>query len=151
MKHNKLWKIIKETGIPGHLTCLLRSLYAGQEATVRTGHGTADWLQIGKERYQGCILSLYLFNLYTEYITRKAGLDEAQARIQIDGRNISNFKYADDITLMAECEENRRASWSKWKKGVKKLVLNPMFKKQRSWHLVSSLQGKYMGKRWKQW
>ena len=109
VEYNKLWKILKEMGIPGHLACLLRNLYAGQEATVRTGPGTAGWFQIGKEIYQGCILSLCLFNLYTENITGNAGLDEAQARIKIYGRNNNNFKYADTITLMAECEENRRA------------------------------------------
>ena len=92
-------------GIPDHLTCLLRNLYAGQEATVRTGHGTADWFQIGKEVHQGCILSPYLFNLYAEYIMRNAGLEEAQAGIKIAGRNINNLRYADDTTLMAESEE----------------------------------------------
>ena len=110
VEHNKLWKILKEMGIQGHLTCLLRNLYAGQEATVKTGRGTTDWFQIGKELCQGCVSSLCLFNLYTECITRNAGLDEAQTRIKIDGRNINNFKYADDITLMAECEQKRRAS-----------------------------------------
>ena len=99
---NKLWKILKEIGIPDHLTCLLRNLYAGQEATVRTGHGTRDWFQIGKGVCQGCILSPCLFNLYAEYIMRNAGLDEAQAGIKIAGRNINNFRYADDTTLMAE-------------------------------------------------
>ena len=92
-------------GIPDHLTCLLRNLYAGQEATVRTGHGTTDWFQIGKGVHQGCILSPCLFNLYAEYITRNVGLDEAQAGIKIAGRNISNLRYADDTTLMAESEE----------------------------------------------
>ena len=92
-------------GIPDHLTCLWRNLYAGQEATVRTGHGTADWFQIGKEVHQGCILSPYLFNLYAEYIMRNAGLEEAQAGIKIAGRNINNLRYADDTTLMAESEE----------------------------------------------
>ena len=100
--HKKLWKILKEMGIPDHLTCLLRNLYAGQEATVRTEHGTTDWFQIGKAVCQGCTLSLCLFNLYTEYIMRNAGLDEAQAGIKISGRNINNFRYADDTTLMAE-------------------------------------------------
>ena len=103
--HNKLWKILKEMGIPDHLTCLLRNQYAGQEATVRTGHGTTDWFQIGKGVRQGCILSPCLFNLYTEYIIRNAGLDEAQAGIKIDGRNINNLRYADDTTLVAESEE----------------------------------------------
>ena len=105
MNHNKLWKILKETGIPGHLTCLLRNLYAGQEATVRTGQGTTDWFQIGKGVRQGCILSPCLFNFYAEYIMRNAGLEEAQAGIKIAGRNINNLRYADDTTLMAESEE----------------------------------------------
>ena len=102
---NKLWKILKEMGISDHLTCLLRNLYAGQEATVRTGHGTIDWFQIAKGVRQGCILSPCLFNLYAEYIMRNARLDEAQARIRIAGRNINNLRYADDTTLMAESEE----------------------------------------------
>ena len=100
-----IWKILKEMGIPDHLTCLLRNLYAGQEATVRTGHGTTDWFQIGKGVRQGCILSHCLFNLYAEYMMRNAGLDEAQAGIQIVGRNINNLRYADDTTLMAKSEE----------------------------------------------
>ena len=100
--HNKLWKILKEIGIPDHLICLLRNLYAGQEATVRTGHGTTDWFQIGKEVRQGCILSPCLFRLYAEYIMRNAGLEEAQAGIKITRRNINNLEYADDNTLMAE-------------------------------------------------
>ena len=95
------WKILQEMEIPDHLTCLLRSLYAGQEATVRTGHGTTDWFQIGKRVCQGCILSPCLFNLYAEYIMHNAGLDEAQAGIKIAGRNINNLRYADDTTLMA--------------------------------------------------
>ena len=99
------WKILKETGIQDHLTCLLRNLYAGQEATVRTGHGTTDWFQIGKGVCQGCILSPRLFNLYAEYIMRNAGLDEAQAGIMIARRNINNLRYADDTTLMAESKE----------------------------------------------
>ena len=103
--HNKLWKILKDTGIPDHLTCLLRNLYAGQEATDRTGHGTTDWLQIGQGVSQCCILSLCLFNLYAEYIMRNAGLDEVQGRIEIAGRNINNLKYADDTTFMAQSEE----------------------------------------------
>ena len=103
--HNKPWKILKETGIPDHLTCILRNLYAGQEATVRTGHGTKDWFQIGKEVHQGCILSPCLFNLYAEYIMRNAGLEETQAGIKIVGRNSNNLRYADDTTLMAESEE----------------------------------------------
>ena len=102
---NKLWKILQEMGIPDHLTFLLRNLYAGQEATVRTGHGTTDWFQIGNGVRQGCILSPCLFNLYAEYIMRNAGLEEAQAGIKIAGRNINNLRYADDTTLMAESEE----------------------------------------------
>ena len=100
--HNKLWKILKEMGISDHLTCLLRNLHAGQEATVRIGHGKIDWLQIGKEIRQGYTLSPCLFNLYAEYIMRNAGLDEAQAGIKIAGRNINHLRYADDTTLMAE-------------------------------------------------
>ena len=105
MDHNKLWEILKEMGIPDHLTCLLRNLYAAQEATVRTGHGTTDRFQIGKGVHQGCILSPCLFNLYAGYIMRNAGLDEAQAGIKIAGRNINNLRYAYDTTLMAESEE----------------------------------------------
>ena len=105
MDHNKLWKILQEMGIPDHLICLLRNLYAGQEATVRTRHGTMDWFQIGKGVCQGCILSPYLFNLYAECILRNAGLDEAQARIEIARRTINNLRYADNTTLIAESEE----------------------------------------------
>ena len=103
--HNKLWRILKEMGIPDHLTCLLRNLYSGQEATVRTWHGTTDWVQIGKGVRQGCILSPCLFNLYAKYITLNAGLDEAQAAIKIAGRNINNLRYEYDTTLLAESEE----------------------------------------------
>ena len=103
--HNKLWKILKEMGIPDHFTCLLRKLYPGQEATVRTGHGTTDWFQIGKGVRQGCILSPSLFNIYAEYIMQNARLNEAQAGIKIAGRNINNLRYADDTTLMAESKE----------------------------------------------
>ena len=99
--YDKLWKILQEMGISDRLTCLLRNLYAGQEATVRSGHGTTDWFQIGKGVRQGCILSLCLFNFYAEYIMRKAGLEEAQAGIKIARRNINNLRYADDTTLMA--------------------------------------------------
>ena len=105
MDHNKLWKILKEMEIPDHLSCLLRNLYAGQEATVRNGHGTTDWFQIRKGAHQGCLLSLCLFYFYAEYIMRNVGLDEAQAGIKIAGRNINNLRYADDITLMAESKE----------------------------------------------
>ena len=107
--HNKLWKILKEIGIPDHLTCFLRNLYAGQEATVRTVHGTTDWFQIGKGVRQGCILSPCLFNLYAEYILRNAGLEEAQAVIKIARKNINNFRYADDTTHMAESEEELKS------------------------------------------
>ena len=104
--HNKLWKILKEMGIPDHLTCLPRNLYAGQEATVRTGHETTDCFQIVKEVHQGCILSPCLFNFYAEYIMRNAGLEEAQAAIKIAGRNINNLRYADDTMLMAKVKRN---------------------------------------------
>ena len=107
--HNKLWKILKEMRIPDHWTCLLRNLYAGQEATVRSGHGTKDWFQIGKGVGQGCILSPCLFNLYAEYIMRNPGLEEAQAGIKTAGRNINNLRYADDTTLMAESEEDLKS------------------------------------------
>ena len=103
------WKILKEMGIPEHLICLLGNLYAGQEATVRTGHGTTDWFQIGKGICQGCILSPCLFNLHAEYFMRNAGLEETQAGIKIAGRNINNLKYADDTTLMAESEEELKS------------------------------------------
>ena len=103
--HNKLWKILKQMGIPDHLTFLLRNLYAGQEATVRTGHGTTDWFQTRKGICQCCILSPCLFNLYAEYIMKNPGLDEEQVGIKIAGRNINNLRYADDTTLMAESEE----------------------------------------------
>ena len=107
--HNKLWKILKEMGIPDYLTCLLRNLHAGQETTVRTGHGTTDWFQIRKGVCQGCILSSCLFNLYAEYFMRNAGLDEAQAGIKIAGKNINNLRYADDTTLIAEREEELKS------------------------------------------
>ena len=109
MDHKKLRKILKEMGIPDHLTCLLRNLYAGQEARVRTGHGTIDWFQIGKGVHQGCILSPFLFNFYAEYIMRNAGLDEAQAGIKIAGRNIDNLRNEDDTTLMEEREEELKS------------------------------------------
>ena len=112
--HNKLWKILKEMGIPDHLTCLLWNLYAGQEATVRTRHGTMDWFKIGKGVHQGSILSLCLFNLCAAYIMRNARLDESQAGIKIARRNINNLRHADDTTLMAESEEKRASSWG-WK------------------------------------
>ena len=120
--HNKLWKILKEMGIPDHLICLLRNLYAGQEATVRTGQGTTDWFQIGKGISQGCILSPCIFNFYAEYIMRNAGLEEAQAGIKLAGRNINNLRYADDTTLMAESEEELKSLLMKVKVEMKKLA-----------------------------
>ena len=117
--HNKLCKILKEMGIPDHFTCLLRNLYAGQEATVRTRHGTTDWFQIEKGVYQGCILSPCLFNLYAEYIMRNAGLEEAQAGIKTAGRNIDNLRYVHDTTLMAESEEELRTLLMKVKESEK--------------------------------
>ena len=117
------WKILKEMGLPDHLACLLRNLYAGQEATIRTGHGTTDWFQIGKGVHQGCILSPCLFNLYAEYIMRNVRLEEAQAEIKIAGRNINNLRYANDTTLMAESEEElSNFSWWKWNKRVNKMA-----------------------------
>ena len=118
--HNKMWKILKEMGIPDHLTCLLRNLYAGQEAIVRTGHGTTDWFQIGKGVCQGCILSPCLFNFYAEYIMRNAGLDEAQAGIKIAGRNFNKLRYADDTTLMAESKEELKSLLMKLKEESRK-------------------------------
>ena len=121
--HNKLWKILKEMGIPDHLTCLLRNLYAGQEATVRMGHGTADWFQIGKGVHQGYILLPCLFNLYAEYIMRNAGLEEAQAGIKIARRNINNLRYTDDTTLMAESEKELKSLLMKVKEESEKTGL----------------------------
>ena len=121
--HNKLWKILKEMGIQDHLTCLLRNLYAGQEATARTRYGTIDWFQIGKGVHQGCILSPCLFNLYAEYIMKNAGLEEAQAGIKIARRNINNLRYADDTTLMAETEEELKSLLMKVKEEREKVGL----------------------------
>ena len=121
--HNRLWKILKEVGIPDHLTCLLRNLHACQEARVRTGHGTTDWFQIGKGVRQGCILSLCLFNLYAEYIMRNAGLEETQAGIKIAGSSINNLRYADDTTLMAESEEELKSLLMKEKEESEKVGL----------------------------
>ena len=121
--HNQLWKILQEMGIPDHLTCLLRNLYAGEETTVRTGHGTTDWFQIGKRVRQGCILSPCLFNLYAEYIMRNAGLEEAQAGIKITRRNINNLRYADDTNLMAESEEELKSLLMKVKVESEKVGL----------------------------
>ena len=141
--HNKLWKILKEVGIPDHLTCLLRNLYAGQEATVRTGHRTTDWFQIRKGIRQGCILSPCLFNLYAEYIMRNAGLEEAQAGVKIARRNINNLRYADDTTLMAESEEELKSLLMKVKEESGKVGLKLNIQKAKvmasgpitSWHV----------------
>ena len=119
----KNWKILKEVGIPDHLTCLLRNLYADQEATLRTRHGKMDWFQFGKAIRQGCILSPCFLNLYAEYIMRNAGLDESPARIKIAGRNINNLRYADDITLLAESKEELKSLLMKVKEESKKTGL----------------------------
>ena len=139
MDHNKLWKIPKEMGIPDDLTCLLRNLYAGQEATVRTGHGTTDWFQIGKGVHQGCILSPCLFNLNAEYIMRNARLDETQAGIQITRRNINNLRYVDDTTLMAESKEELKSLLMKVKEESEKvgLKLNQKMKSMASSPITS--------------
>ena len=121
--HNKLWKILHVMGIPDHLTCLLRNLYAVQEATIRTGHGPTDWFQIGKEVRQGCILSPCLFNFYAEYIMRNAGLEEAQAGIRITGRNINHLRCSDDTTLMAESEEELKSLLKKVKEESENVCL----------------------------
>ena len=142
MDHKKLWKILKEMGMPDHLTCLLTNLYASQEATVGTGHGTTDWFQIGKGEHQGCILSPCLFNFYAEYTMQNAGLDEAQVGIKIAGRNINNLRYADDTTLMAESEEELKSLLMKVKEESEKVGLKLSIQKLRSWHLVPSLHGK---------
>ena len=131
MDHNKLWKILKKMGISDHLTCLLRNLYAGLEATVKTGHGTTDWFQIGKGVRQGCILSPCLFNLYAEYIMRNAGLEETQAGIKMAGRNINNLRYADDTTLMAESEEEVKSLLMKVKEVSEKVGLKLIIQKTK--------------------
>ena len=129
--HNKLWKILKEMGIPDHLTCLLRNLYASQEATVRTGHESTYWFQTGKGVCQGCILSPCLFNLYAEYIMRNAGLEEAQAGIKIAKRNINNLRYSDDTTLMAESEEELKSLLMKVKEESEKVGLKLIIQKMK--------------------
>ena len=129
MDHNKLWEILKEMGIPDHLTCLLRNLYASQEATVRTGHGPTDWFQIGKGVHQGCILSPCLFNLYTEYIMQNAGLHELQAGIKIARRNINNVTYTDDATLMAGSKEELKSLFIRVKEESEKSWLEPQHSK----------------------
>ena len=143
MDPNKLWKILKEMGIPDHRTCLLRNLYAVQETTVRTGHGTKGWFQISKGVRQGCVLSPCLFHFYAEYIMRNAGLEEAQAGIKIAGRNINNLTYADDTTLMAESEEELKSLLMKVKEESEKVGLkSSTFRKRRSWHLFPPIHGK---------
>ena len=144
--HNKLWKILKETGILDNLNCLLRNLYAGQETTVRTEHGTIDWFQIGKGVCQGCTLSPCLFNLYAEYILWNAGLDETQAGIKIARRNINNLRYADDTNLMAESKEELKSLLMKVKEESEKTSLKLNIQNLRSWHPVPSICGKQMGK-----
>ena len=138
--HNKLWKIMKEMGISDHLTCLLRNLCAGQEATVRTGHGTTDWFQIGKGVRQGCILSPCLLNFYAEYIMRNAGLEEAQAGIKIARRNINNLRYADDTTLTEENEDELKSLLMRVKEESEKADLKPNIQKTKI--MIPSLHGK---------
>ena len=140
--HHKLWKILKGIGVPDHLTCLLRNLYTGQEATVRTGHGTTDWCQMRKGVCQGCILSPWLFSLYAEYIMRNAGLEETQAGIKIAGRDINHLRYADNTTLMAESKEELKSLLMKVKEQSEKAGLKFSIKKLRSWHPVPQLYGK---------
>ena len=137
--------------IPDHLICLLRNLYAGQEATVRTRHGTTDWFLIGKRVWQGCILSPHSFNFYAEYIMRNARLDEAQAEIKNARRNINNLRYANDTTLMAESEEDLKSILMRMKEESEKAGLKLNIKKLRPWHPAPSYHGKQMGEKWKQW
>ena len=141
---------MKETGIPDHLTCLLRNLYAGQEAIVRTGHGTTDWLQIGKRVHQGCILSPCLFNLYAEYIVRNAGLEEAQAGIKIARRNINNLRYAFDTNLMAESEEELKSLLMKVKEESEKFGLKRNIQKTKIMASGPNTSWEIVGKQWKQ-
>ena len=145
--HDKLWQAVQETGIPDHLTCLLRNLYVGQEATVRTLYGTTDWFKIEKGARQGCLLSPCLFNLYPEHIVRNAGLDELRARIKIGGRNINNLTYV-ETTPMAESEEELKSLLMRVKEESERVGLGLNIKKKlRSWHLAPLLQGKQKGKR----
>ena len=148
--HNELWKILKEMGIPDHLTCLLRNLHAGQEATVRTGHGTTDWFQIGKGERQGCILSPCLFNLYAEYIMRNAGREEAQAGINIAGRNINHLRYADATTLMAQSEE-LKSLLMKVKEESEKVGLKLNIQKTKITASGPITSWQVDGEQWKQW
>ena len=148
--HNKLWEILQEMGIPNHLTCLLRNLYAGQEATVRSRHETTDWFQIGKGVRQGCILSPCLFNLYAEYIMRNARLDEAQTGTKIAGRKINNLRYTDDTTLMAESKEELKSLLMKAKKESGKVGLKLSIQKTKIMASGSITSWQIMGKQWKQ-
>ena len=150
MDHNKLWNILKEMGIPDHLTCLMKNLYAGQEATVRTGHGTTDWFQIGKGVCQGCILSPCLFNLHAEYIMRNALLDESQAGIKIARRNIKNLRYVDDTTLMAESEEELKSLLMNLKEESEKVGLKLNIQKTKIMAAGPITSWQIMGKQWKQ-
>ena len=148
--YNKPWKILQEMGIPNHLTCLLRNLYAGQEATVRTGHATTDWFQTGKGVRQGCILSPCLFNLYAEYGMRNAGLEEAQDGIKIARRSINNLRYADDTTLMAESKE-LKSLLMKVKEESEKAGLKLNIQKTKNMTFAPTTSCKQMGRQWKQW
>ena len=154
MDHKKLWKILKQMGLPNHLTCLLQNLYADQEATVRTRHGPTDWFQIGKGICQGCILSPCLFNLYAEHIMRNTGLDEAQAGIKLAGRNINILRYTDDITFMAESKEKLTSLLMKVKEESEKAGLKLSIQKNKdhgiqSNHFIAN-RNHFMGKQWKQ-
>ena len=146
-----MWKILQGMGIPDQLTCLLRNLYAGQEAAVRTGHGTTDWFQIGKGVHQGCILSPCLFNLYAEYIMQNAGLDEAVSVIKIAGRNINNLRYADDTTLMAESKEELKSLLMKVKEESEKVGLKLNIQKTTIMASSPITSRQIVGKQWKQW
>ena len=148
--HNKLWKILQEIGIPDHLICLLRNLCANQEGTVRTGHETTDWFQIGKGVCQGCILSPCFFNFYAEYIMRNTGLEEAQAGIKIAGRNLNNLRYADDSTLMAESEEELKSLLMKVKEESEKVGLKLNIQKTKIMASGPITSWQKMGKQWKQ-
>ena len=148
--HNKLCKILKRDGHTRHLTCLLRNLHAGQEAAVRTGHGTTDWFQIGKAVHQGCILSPHLFNFYAEYIMRNAGLEEAQAGIKIARKNINNLRYADDTTLMAESEEELKRFLMKVKQETKNVGLKLNIQKTKIGASGPITSWQIHGKQWKQ-
>ena len=149
--HNKLWNILKEMGIPDHLTCLLRNLFAGQEATVRTGHGTTDWFQTGKGVRQGCILSPCLFKFYAECIMWNAGLGGAQAGIKITGRNINNVRYTNDTTLMAEREEELKNLLMKVKEESEKIGLKLNIQKTKIMASGPITSWQIDGEKWKQW